>query len=197
MSSLVDYDIQYLSQYALIGGMDEAGRGPLAGPVVVAGCIMPLQDIVEGVNDSKKLSENKRNLLYDQIVDKAIRYHIAVIDKDTIDSVNILNATKLGMQQCIQAIMPVDIMLIDAVNIDSQVPIVAIIKGDATSYNIACASILAKVYRDRLMLQYDKLYPQYGFAQHKGYGTAKHIEILKSIGKCPIHRDSFIGNFVK
>jgi len=160
---------------------------------------MPLSEgeIIEGVNDSKKLTEKKREKLYDQIIEKAIDYHIELVDEETIDSINILNATKLGMFTCINSISTrPDVVLIDAVPINSNVETLPIIKGDALSYSIACASILAKVTRDRLMKEIDKEYPEYGFEKHKGYGTKLHIEALKKFGKCPRHRDSFIKNFV-
>lgn len=197
---MFDYENKYLSMGAkLIAGIDEAGRGPLAGPVAVAIVIMPLDkdSIIEGVNDSKKLSEKKRELLFEQIKDKAIAYHVELVDEMTIDTINILNATKLGMLTCLEKINPKpDITLIDAVKLNTDYPTESIIKGDALSYSIACASILAKVTRDRLMLELDEKYPEYGFKKHKGYGTKAHIEALKKYGKCPIHRDSFIGHFV-
>ena len=197
---MLEYENAYLAKgYKNIAGIDEAGRGPLAGPVCVASVIMPLgdDDLIEGINDSKKLSEKKRDLLYNQIMDKAIAYHIELVDVETIDSINILNATKLGMMTCINMLETrPDIVLIDAVPINSEVETLSIIKGDSLSYSIACASILAKVTRDRLMIELDKEYPQYGFAKHKGYGTKAHIEALKSHGKCPHHRDTFIKNFV-
>lgn len=185
--------------YKLIAGIDEAGRGPLAGPVCVAMAIMPLdeQNIIEGINDSKKLTEKKRNLLFEKIKEKAIAYHIEMIDEQTIDTINILNATKLGMYQCIQNIdTKPDIVLIDAVKINSDIPTKSIIKGDALSYSIACASILAKVTRDNYMLEMDGKYPQYNFKKHKGYGTKEHIENLKKYGPSEIHRKSFIGHFI-
>lgn len=182
-----------------IAGIDEAGRGPLAGPVVVAGVIMPLDEseIIDGVNDSKKLSAKKRDALYDQIMEKALDVQVAVVDHETIDRDNILNATKSGMLQCINGFIRVDRVLIDAVRLDAKVPTLSIIHGDALSYSIAAASIVAKVTRDRLMLEYDKQYPQYNFAKHKGYGTAEHIRLLKEHGPCPIHRRTFIGHFVE
>ena len=182
-----------------IAGIDEAGRGPLAGPVVVAGVIMPLDDndIIQGVNDSKKLSAKKRDMLYDLIMEKAIDVQVAIIDNETIDRDNILNATKSGMLQCINGFKTVDKVLIDAVMLDAKVPTLSIIHGDALSYSIAAASIVAKVTRDRLMLDYHEKYPQYNFAKHKGYGTAEHIRLLKEYGPCPIHRRSFIGHFVE
>ena len=179
----------------LIAGIDEAGRGPLAGPVVVAGVIMPLDDIIEGINDSKKLSEKKRDKLFEQIMQKAIDVQVAVLDSNLIDEINILNATKQGMLQCINGFAKVDHVLIDAVKLNTPVPTTSIIHGDALSYSIAAASIVAKVTRDRMMLDYANQYPQYNFAKHKGYGTKEHITLLKQYGPCPIHRKTFIKNF--
>lgn len=197
---MVNFDKEFLNdEVKIIAGVDEAGRGPLAGPVSVASVIMPLKeiDIIEGVNDSKKLTEKKREKLFDQILEKAISYHIEFVDVDVIDEINILNATKLGMKKCIEALNPVpDLVLIDAVQLNENVKTIGIIKGDAKSYNIACASILAKVARDRLMVQLDGMYPEYNFKKHKGYGTKEHIEALKKYGKCAIHRNSFIKHFV-
>lgn len=197
---MFDYENECLKNgFKLIAGVDEAGRGPLAGPVAVAIAIMPLEQdkIIEGVNDSKKLTEKKRDALYEQIINTAISYHIEFVDENTIDTINILNATKLGMIKCINEIsVRPDIVLIDAVKLDADVPTKSIIKGDALSYSIACASILAKVSRDRLMLELDQKYPMYNFKKHKGYGTKEHIENLKSFGASPIHRKSFIGHFV-
>lgn len=181
----------------LIAGIDEAGRGPLAGPVVVAGVVMPLDDPIAGVNDSKKLSAAKRDKLYDVIVSKALQVQVAIVDHDIIDRDNILNATKSGMLQCINGFTDVDCVLIDAVKLNAPVQTLSIIHGDALSYSIAAASIVAKVTRDRLMVQYDAQYPQYGFARHKGYGTAEHIALLKQYGPCPIHRRTFITHFVE
>ncbi len=178
-----------------IAGIDEAGRGPLAGPVVVAGVIMPLDDIIEGVDDSKKLTEKKRDKLFDLIMQKAIDVQVAIIDHNQIDELNILNATKLGMLQCINGFNNVDHVLIDAVKLDTPVPITSIIHGDALSYSIAAASIVAKVTRDRMMIEFDRQYPQYNFAKHKGYGTKEHIALLRQYGPCPIHRKTFIKNF--
>lgn len=196
---LLEYENQLLEAgNKLIGGIDEAGRGPLAGPVVVAGVIMPLgeSDLIDGVNDSKKLSVKKRDKLYDEILAKAIDVQVAVVDNKTIDEINILNATKQGMLQCIEGFSEVDCVLIDAVKLDTSVRTLSIVHGDALSYSIAAASIVAKVTRDRMMEEFDKSYPQYGFAKHKGYGTAAHIAALKQYGPCPIHRRSFIGHFV-
>lgn len=198
---MFDYENKFLDKgYKFIAGVDEAGRGPLAGPVVVACVMMPLNkdDLIEGVNDSKKLSPKKRDDLYDKIIHKAICYSVSIVDHKTIDEINILQATKKGMCECINNMEKTpDIVFVDAVGgLEVNAEILPIIHGDALSYSIACASILAKVTRDRLMLEYDKLYPQYNFKKHKGYGTAEHIKLLKEFGKCPIHRDSFIKNFV-
>ena len=182
-----------------ICGIDEAGRGPLAGPVVVAGVIMPEDSMIEGVNDSKKVSEKKRELLYDKIIEEAISYSVAIIGQDVIDEVNILNATKNGLTNVVEGLdVKPDLIIVDALeHIDTKgVPYESIIKGDAKCYSIAAASILAKVTRDRIMREWDLIYPQYGFINHTGYGTAKHIEALKEYGPCPIHRRSFIKNFI-
>lgn len=197
---MFDYENECLeSGYKLIAGMDEAGRGPLAGPVCVAIAIMPLEKdkIIEGINDSKKLSEKKREALFDKIINTAISYHVEFVDENTIDTINILNATKLGMHKCINDIeVRPDVVLIDAVKLDTDIPTKSIIKGDALSYNIACASILAKVSRDKYILSLDEKYPMYNFKKHKGYGTKEHIENLKKFGPCPVHRKTFIGHFV-
>ncbi len=197
---MFEYENEFLTQgYNYIAGIDEAGRGPLAGPVVCAIAMMPLEKdkIIDGVNDSKKLSPKVREMLYDKIVNTALAYDIQVVDNNVIDEINILNATKQGMLNCIDNIsITPDIVLIDAVKLDSKIKTVPIIKGDEKSYSIACASILAKVYRDRLMLEMNKKYPQYEFKNHKGYATKKHIELLKKFGKCDIHRNTFIKHFV-
>ena len=197
---MFDYESECLNLgYKLIAGMDEAGRGPLAGPVCVAIAIMPLEKdkIIEGINDSKKLSEKKREALFEKIINTAISYHIEFVDEKTIDNINILNATKLGMHKCINSIdVRPDMVLIDAVKLDTDIPTKSIIKGDALSYDIACASILAKVSRDIYILSLDEKYPMYNFKKHKGYGTKEHIENLKKYGPCPVHRKTFIGHFV-
>ena len=196
---LIEFDKQFLDEsHRLIGGIDEAGRGPLAGPVVCAMAIMPLDDVIDGVNDSKKLSPKKRDLLYEKIISKAVSYSVSIIDEKAIDEINILNATKRGMNDCIKnSPTAPDLILVDAVNgLHANVEIIPIIKGDAKSYNIACASIIAKVTRDRLMLELSRVYPEYGFDKHKGYGTAQHIENLKKFGPCKIHRATFIRNFI-
>lgn len=195
---MLDYERDfYTDDVKLIAGIDEAGRGPLAGPVVVASVIMPKDNLLEEVNDSKKLTEKKRERLFDEIKELAIDYHVEIISEKVIDEINILNATKLGMKNCIEKLSKTpDLVLIDAVKIESDVPTISLIHGDALSYNIACASILAKVTRDRLMVELDEKYPEYNFKKHKGYGTKEHIENLKKYGKCEIHRDTFIKNFV-
>ncbi|MEE0865659.1 MAG: ribonuclease HII [Clostridia bacterium] len=182
-----------------ICGIDEAGRGPLAGPVVVAGVIMPKDSMIEGINDSKKVSEKKREKLYDLIIKEAISYSVAIIGQDIIDDINILNATKEGVTRVVDGLdVKPDLIIIDALNhINTRgIPYEPIIKGDAKCYNIAAASILAKVTRDRIMREWDEVYPQYSFIQHKGYGTAKHIQAIKEYGLTPIHRKSFTKKFV-
>ena len=184
----------------LIGGIDEAGRGPLAGPVVVACVVMPRDSIIEGINDSKKISEKKRERLYDEIIANAISYEVGIIDQKTIDDINILNATKLGLTTAVKGLtVKPEIILVDALtNIDTcGIKYQSIIKGDAKCYSIACASIIAKVTRDRIMRQWDEIYPQYGFEKHKGYGTAAHIQEIKEYGLCPLHRHSFVKNILK
>ena len=190
----------YVKGFQTIAGIDEAGRGPLAGPVVVAGVIMPQDSMIEGVNDSKKVSEKKREKLYDAILEEALSYSVAIIGQDVIDEINILNATKQGVTKVVEELeIKPDLILVDALtHIDTKgIPYDAIIKGDAKCYQIAAASILAKVTRDRIMRQWDEIYPQYGFMAHKGYGTAKHIVAIKEYGLCPIHRRSFTKNFAK
>ena len=189
----------YQKGFKNICGIDEAGRGPLAGPVVIAGVIMPEDSIIEGVNDSKKVSEKKREKLYDKIIEEAISYSVAIIGQDVIDDINILNATKEGVTKVVDGLdVKPDLILVDALTgINTRgIPYDPIIKGDAKCYNIAAASILAKVTRDRIMRQWDEVYPQYGFINHKGYGTKKHIDAIKEYGLTPIHRKSFTKNFV-
>ena len=178
----------------LIAGMDEVGRGPLAGPVCVCCVIMPLDDIIEGIDDSKKISEKKRNQLAELIKEKAITYSIEMIDEKTIDEINILEATKLCMKRAVEnlTIKP-DIILVDAISkLDINIPIKGIVKGDLQSYSIGAASILAKVTRDNYMIKLADEYPDYGFEKHKGYGTKAHIEALKKVGPCKHHRMSFL-----
>lgn len=193
----LEYERELLSRgYKLIAGVDEVGRGPLAGPVVAAAVIMPTDDIIEGVDDSKKLSEKKREQLAELIKERAIAYCFAQCESEVIDEINILNAVKKCMYKAVKslAIMP-DITLIDGVDLHLPIPAEYIVKGDSLSYSVGCASIIAKVYRDNLMKEYAKEFPQYGFDKHKGYGTKSHIETIKEIGPCRLHRKTFIKNF--
>ncbi len=196
IAELFHYDRQFNRK--LICGIDEAGRGPLAGPVSVGAVIMPLDDadIIAGINDSKKLSAKKRDELYDIIKNKAVAYSCIMLDNNIIDEINILEATKRAMYNAVESLkIKPELVLIDAVNLNLDTESKAIIKGDATSYNIAAASIIAKVTRDRLMDEYDAMYPEYNFKSNKGYGTKEHIEAIKKYGPCPIHRKTFIKNF--
>ena len=179
--------------HAIVAGVDEAGRGPLAGPVAVAAVILPQECYLPHLNDSKKLSHAVREELFAQIIEQAISYHVALMDADMIDRMNILQATRTGMYEAIAALTPApDKVLIDAVELPKlSMPSQSIIKGDAKSVSIAAASILAKVTRDHLMESYDIQYPHYGFAKHKGYGTREHIDAIRKYGICPIHRKSF------
>lgn len=189
----------YNKGFKNICGIDEAGRGPLAGPVVIAGVIMPQNSMIEGINDSKKVSEKKREKLYDLIIEEAISYSVAIVGQDVIDDINILNATKEGVTKVVDGLdIKPDLIIVDALNhINTRgIPYESIIKGDAKCYNIAAASIIAKVTRDRIMRQWDEVYPQYGFLSHKGYGTAKHISAIKEYGLCPIHRKTFTKKFI-
>ena len=186
--------------YKFVCGVDEAGRGPLAGPVCAAAVILPPDLDFEGVNDSKKLSEKKREMLYEEITEKAISWSVAFASVNEIEEHNILGATYIAMQRAVESLkVPADFALIDgnrtppALKIPSQ----TVVKGDSKSLSIAAASIIAKVTRDRLLLEYDAIYPQYKFSQHKGYGTKVHIEALQEFGPCDIHRPSFIKNFIK
>ena len=182
-----------------ICGIDEAGRGPLAGPVVVGIAIMKPNSFIEGVNDSKKISEKKRELLYEQITNEAIDWSVGIVDQNEIDEINILNATKKALHMAITNLkIKPDRILVDALeHIDTcGIPYTSIIKGDAKVYSISAASIIAKVTRDRIMREYDEVYPEYGFARHKGYGTAMHIQAIKENGPCPLHRKTFIKHFI-
>lgn len=197
LEAMREYEDTY-DACAYICGIDEAGRGPLAGPVVAATAVLPKNCQIFYLNDSKKLSEKKRDLLFDEIKEKAVAYGIGIVSPQVIDEINILQATYEAMRQAISQLNVIpEILLNDAVTIPGvdimQVPIV---KGDAKSVSIAAASILAKVTRDRMMMEYDQIYPEYGFAKHKGYGTAAHIAALKEYGPCPIHRRTFIKKFV-
>jgi ribonuclease HII len=197
LEGMREFENKY-SELAYIAGLDEAGRGPLAGPVVAAAVILPKDIFLPFLNDSKKVTEKRRDVLFDEIKQNAIAYGIGIASNTLIDEINILQATYEAMREAINALSTrPDILLVDAIHIPGiDIRQVGIVKGDAKSVNIAAASILAKVTRDRLMAEYDKIYPEYGFASNKGYGTAAHIAALKEYGPCEIHRKSFIGNFV-
>ena len=192
-----EYERKYYENgCSYVAGVDEVGRGPLAGPVVCCAVIMPKDQFIEGVDDSKKLTEKKREALYEIIKQKALAYCIKEISQEEIDRINILEAVKKCMTEAVNGLeIKPDITLVDGV--DTHLPINAeyLTKGDSKSYTIGCASILAKVYRDRLMAEYSKEYPEYGFEKHKGYGTKIHIEKIKEIGPCKLHRKTFIKNF--
>jgi ribonuclease HII len=198
LKRMTRYEMEAVSQgYCNVAGIDEAGRGPLAGPVVAACVMLPEYCIIEGVNDSKKLSPAKREKLYDIILDRAVSYDIGIVDEKRIDEINILNATKLAMKMAVEQMdIKPDMLLIDAVRLDDlDIPQNSIVKGDELSISIAAASIIAKVSRDRMISEADSQYPEYGFNRHKGYGTAEHINAIKKYGICPIHRISFTKNF--
>ena len=186
-----------------ICGIDEAGRGPLAGPVVVGAVVMPRDSKLEFMNDSKKVTAKRREILYDEIKETALAYGIGIVPQNVIDEINILNATKKGLHEALGQVIEKlkakpDIVIVDALReIDTfGITYKSIIKGDATCYSISAASILAKVTRDRIMEEWDQIYPEYGFKAHKGYGTAKHISAIKEYGPCPLHRKSFITHFI-
>ena len=191
------YEEKY-SQYRCICGIDEAGRGPLAGPVVAGAVILPKDCEILYLNDSKKLSAAKREELYDEIMEKAVAVGIGVVSQEMIDEINILQATYEAMREAVSKLEVVpQLLLNDAVTIPQiTIPQVPIIKGDAKSVSIAAASIVAKVTRDRMMEEYDKVFPEYGFASNKGYGSADHIAALKKYGETPIHRKTFITHFI-
>lgn len=198
LEQMKQFEKKYAS-YEAICGVDEAGRGPLAGPVVAGAVILPKDCSILYLNDSKQVSASRRELLFEEIQEKAISYGVGIISQERIDEINILQATYEAMEAAIAQLSPEpDLLLVDAVTIP-RVPMkqVGIVKGDARSISIAAASILAKVTRDRIMQEYDKLYPEYGFAGHKGYGSQAHIEAIREYGPCPIHRKTFIKNFVQ
>lgn len=187
-----------LKGFKFVCGVDEAGRGPLAGPVCAAAVILPEDCQIEGLNDSKKLTEKKREALYDVIIEKAVAYSVAYGTLEEIEQYNILNATYLAMNRAIEGLkIPADYALIDGNRVPTgiKVPCETVVKGDAKSCSVAAASILAKVTRDRLLLEYAKEYPEYGFEKHKGYGTAAHYDAIKKYGVLPIHRLSFLKSF--
>lgn len=195
-----DFSLENIARnngYKFVCGVDEAGRGPLAGPVCAAAVILPQDCVIDGLNDSKKLSEKKREALFDIIIEKAVAYSIAYGTLEEIEEYNILEATYIAMNRAIKGLnVDADFALIDGNRVPKgiTIPCETIVKGDSKSFSIAAASILAKVTRDRLMLEYDKKYPQYLFAQHKGYGTKAHYEAIKQHGVCEIHRLSFLKN---
>ena len=197
LSLMREFERQY-EDCAFICGIDEAGRGPLAGPVVAGAVILPRDCEILFLNDSKKLSEKRREELFLEIQEKAVSFAVGVVGPERIDEINILQATYEAMRLAVSQLTSVpQVLLNDAVTIPGlDIPQVPIIKGDAKSVSIAAGSIMAKVTRDHMMAEYDKLFPEYGFAKHKGYGTAAHIAALKEIGPCAIHRRSFIRNFV-
>lgn len=187
-----------INGFSNCAGIDEAGRGPLAGPVVAAACILREDIPIYGLDDSKKIPENRREILYEEIIRKAKCFAVIRIEHDVIDEINILEATKRAMRMCVESLcVSPDLLLIDAVNLKGTgIPVQAIIKGDAKSNSIAAASILAKVTRDRIMREYDIIYPGYGFAKHKGYGTKEHYAAIERLSICPIHRRTFLkGHF--
>lgn len=197
-TKIFEHDKAFLSDNVkYIAGIDEVGRGPLAGPVVTACVVMPYDTMLNGVYDSKKVSKKNRERLYDEIINTAYSVSISVRNQDVIDKINILNATKECMKECFESckVKP-DLLLVDAVKLNLCENEISIIKGDATSYAIACASIIAKVYRDRLMEDYAKKYSYYDFENNVGYGTKKHIEAIKQHGITPIHRLSFLGKII-
>ena len=193
---MLSYDMTYRTEGIVVAGMDEVGRGPLAGNVVTACVVMPEEPVIPWIDDSKKLSESRREKVFDEIISNALYIGIGEITPQEIDAINILEATKKAMRIAAAAV-PADVFLIDAVKgLGLNGREVPIIKGDAVSYAIAAASIVAKVTRDRQMIELDRLYPEYGFSRNKGYGTKEHIDALKRIGPCPVHRRSFIGHFI-
>ena len=197
LEAMCAYEREYAACTAICG-IDEAGRGPLAGPVAAGAVILPKDCRILYLNDSKKLTPARRDALFDEIREKAVAFSIGISSPERIDEINILQATYEAMRKAVTGLsVPPDLLLNDAVTIpEVQIRQVPIVKGDAKSVSIAAASILAKVTRDRMMEEYDAMWPEYGFAKHKGYGTAQHIAALKEYGPCPIHRRSFIGHFV-
>ena len=197
LHAMTEYERQcYAQGYKLVAGIDEVGRGPLAGPVVAAVVILEEGVVIPGVNDSKKLSEAKREFLYDEIKSKALAVGVGMAEVELIDEINILNATYVAMKKALEA-LPIkpDFILLDAVTLkDVNIPQQGIVKGDALSHSIAAASIIAKVERDRLISSYDNLYPEYKFSKHKGYGTKEHMDCIRRLGLLPVHRRSFTKN---
>lgn len=197
LHNMTEYERQCYSQgYKLVAGIDEVGRGPLAGPVLAAAVILGEGVVIPGVNDSKKLSEAKREYLYEEIKAKALAIGVGMAEVELIDEINILNATYVAMKQAISALsVEPDYLLLDAVTLkDVHIKQQGIIKGDSLSLSIAAASIIAKVERDRLISAYDSIYPQYNFSKHKGYGTKEHMDCIRKYGLLPVHRRSFTKN---
>lgn len=199
LSKLKEFEQKlYDDKIKYIAGIDEAGRGPLAGPVVIGCVIMKKESFIEYINDSKKVSEKRRETLYEKITDEAISWSTGIVWQNEIDEINILNATKKALTIAIDNLgVKPDMILVDALDkIDTRgIPYISVIKGDAKIYSISAASIIAKVTRDRIMREYDEVYPEYEFSSHKGYGTAKHIKAIKKHGICPLHRKTFVKNF--
>ena len=197
LEGMLEYEKKYQAA-AFVCGVDEAGRGPLAGPVVAGAVILPKDLKILYLNDSKKLTEKRREGLYLEIQEKAFSWNVGIVGPDVIDQINILQATYVAMRQAVGGLsVKPDVLLNDAVVIPGlSMPQEKIIHGDAKSLSIAAASVMAKVTRDHMMMEYDRLFPEYGFGKNKGYGTAVHIQALREYGPCPIHRRTFIGKFV-
>lgn len=199
LEKMLEYEKELYSKgYEYICGIDEAGRGPLCGPVVAAAVILKKGDKIEGVNDSKKLSEKKREQLFEKIKERAVAYSVGIVDEKTIDEINILEATRLAMKKAVEGLrVEAEYALVDAEKkVPIDIPYIPIIKGDALSESIAAASIIAKVTRDRMIVELDSKYPEYNFAKNKGYGTKQHTDAIKEYGLCPAHRRSFCKKFV-
>jgi len=199
LDKMLEYErALYAKGYEYICGIDEAGRGPLCGPVVAAAVILKKDDHIEGVNDSKKLSEKKRELLFETIKERAVAYSVGIVDEQTIDKINILEATRLAMKKAVEGLqVKPEYALVDAEKkVPIDIPYMPIIKGDALSESIAAASIIAKVTRDHMIIELDKEYPQYNFARNKGYGTKEHTDAIKKYGLCKAHRRSFCKKFI-
>ena len=199
LDKMLEYErALYAKGYEFVCGIDEAGRGPLCGPVVAAAVILKKDDHIEGVNDSKKLSEKKRESLFETIKERAVAWSVGIVDEETIDNINILEATRLAMKKAVEGLkQKPDYALVDAEKkVPIDVPYSPIIKGDALSETIAAASIIAKVTRDHMIIELDKEYPEYGFAKNKGYGTKEHTEAIKKYGLCKAHRKSFCKKFI-
>lgn len=193
LERMTEYERVHWARGEMVAGIDEAGRGPLAGPVVAACVIMPKDDLILGVDDSKKISEKRRETLYDIIIEKALGCSVSIIDNRTIDEINILRAARLAFEDALHGLKASpDHVYTDAMDINTDIPYTALVKGDAKVYTIAAASIVAKVTRDRIMRDYDRQYPQYLFARHKGYGTKAHYDAIRAYGILDIHRKTFL-----